>query len=88
MAPATGTPCASKCDALSTISSIGRPTPPSETITAGARSIDATRALDSPTTAPTPACPVPSMSQMSWSAKCRWAAMIGPSMSSTTSPAM
>ena len=31
-----------------------------------------------PTTAPTPACPVPSMSQTSWSANCRWAATIGP----------
>ena len=29
MAPATRTPCAAKCEALSTISSIGRPTPPS-----------------------------------------------------------
>ena len=54
MAPATGTPCASKCEALSTISSIGRPTPPSEMMTVGARSIEATRAFDSPTTAPTP----------------------------------
>ena len=88
MAPATGTPCASKCEALSTISSIGRPTPPSEMITVGAPSIEATRALDSPTTAPTPAWPVPSMSQTSWSTKYRWAARIGPSMSSTTSPAM
>ena len=52
IAPATRTPCAAKCDALSTISSIGRPTPPSETITAGAPSIAATTAFDSPMTAP------------------------------------
>ncbi len=86
MAPATGTPWASKCEALSTISSIGLPTPPSEMMTVGARSIEATRAFDSPTTAPTPAWPVPSISQMSWPAKNRWAARIGPSMSSTMSP--
>ena len=67
IAPATCTPCRAKSDALSTISSIGRPTPPSETMTAGAPSIAATAAFDSPMTAPTPAWPVPSMSRMSWS---------------------
>ena len=36
IAPATGTPCAAKCEALRTISSIGRPTPPSLTMIAGA----------------------------------------------------
>ncbi len=55
IAPATGTPFAAKCDALRTISSIGRPTPPSLTMIAGAPSIAATTAFDSPITAPTPA---------------------------------
>ena len=36
IAPATVTPWRSNSDALSTISSIGRPTPPSDTMTAGA----------------------------------------------------
>ena len=76
MAPATVTPCARESDALSTISSIGRPTPPSLTMIAGAPSIAATVAFDRPTTAPTPAWPVPSMSRMSWSAKAAWAARI------------
>ena len=39
IAPATWTPCRSNSAALSTISSIGRPTPPSDTMTAGAPSI-------------------------------------------------
>ena len=55
IAPATCTPWRSNSDALSTISSIGRPTPPSDTMTAGAPSIAATTAFDSPMTAPTPA---------------------------------
>ena len=55
IAPATLTPWRSNSAALSTISSIGRPTPPSETMTAGAPSSDATVAFDSPMTAPTPA---------------------------------
>ena len=88
IAPATGTPYEEKCDALSTISSIGRPTPPSDTITAGAPSICATNAFDSPITAPTPACPVPSMTRMSWPANAAWASRIRAPRSSTTWPAM
>ncbi len=55
MAPATRTPWLAKCEAFRTISSIGRPTPPSDTMIAGAPSIAATVALDRPITAPTPA---------------------------------
>ena len=54
IAPATVTPCRSNSAALRTISSIGRPTPPSDTMTAGAPSIEATAAFDSPMTAPDP----------------------------------
>ena len=60
-APSTRTPCRSNRAWLSTISSIGRPTPPSLTMTTGASSRAATRALERPTTAPTPAWPVPSI---------------------------
>ena len=88
IAPATRTPCAAKCEALRTISSIGRPTPPSDTITAGAPSIWATTAFDSPITAPTPACPVPSMRSTSWPANSRCASRIRSPRSSTTWPAM
>ncbi|MFN8630427.1 MAG: hypothetical protein U0838_08950 [Chloroflexota bacterium] len=88
IAPATATPCAAKWLALSTISSIGRPTPPSDTMTAGAPSCAATTAFDSPITAPTPAWPVPSMSSTSWPANARCAASIFAPRSSTTSPAM
>ncbi len=68
---------------------MGRPTPPSDTMTAGAPSIDATTAFDSPMTAPTPAWPVPSMSRMSRSvvnAAC--AVRIRAPRSSTTVPSM
>ena len=89
MAPATRTPSRSKRAALSTISSMGRPTPPSDTITAGAPSIPATTAFDSPMTAPTPACPVPSMSSISRScANEAWAATIRAGRSATTLPSM
>ena len=57
---------------LSTISSIGRPMPPSLTMMTGASSNAATRAFESPTTAPTPACPVPSTTTTSLSAAIRW----------------
>ncbi len=56
------TPRRAKRARLSTISSIGRPTPASLTITAEAPSRAATSALERPMTEPTPACPVPSMS--------------------------
>ena len=54
MAPATATPWAAKWLAFRTSSSMGRPTPPSLTITAGARRSPATTAFESPITAPTP----------------------------------
>ena len=74
---------------LSTISSIGRPTPPSETMTAGAPSIEATSAFERLMTAPTPACPVPSISRMSRSAANEaWAARMRAGRSSTTRPSM
>ncbi len=57
-------------------------------MTAGAPSIAATVAFDSPMTAPTPACPVPSISSMSRSANAAWAARIRAGRSSTTSPSM
>ena len=89
IAPATWTPWRSNSAALSTISSIGRPTPPSDTITAGAPSIAATTAFDRPMTAPTPAWPVPSMSRMSRSAaNAACAARIRAGRSSTTRPSM
>ncbi len=75
MAPATCTPSRSNSAALSTISSMGRPTPPSDTMTAGAPRRRATTAFESPMTAPTPACPVPSMRSVSCStANDAWAA--------------
>jgi hypothetical protein len=55
---------------------------------AGAPRESATTAFDSPMTAPTPACPVPSMSRTSWSANVAWARRIFAPRSSTTSPAM
>ncbi len=68
---------------------MGRPTPPSDTMTAGAPSIAATVAFESPMTAPTPACPVPSMSRMSRSAaNSACAARIRAPRSSTTLPSM
>src|SRR5664280_2773722 len=89
MAPATDTPCFSKSAAFRTISSIGRPTPPSLTITAGAPNRRATTAFESPITAPTPAWPVPSMSTSSFeSARIACARRILAPRSSTTSPAM
>ena len=89
IAPPTCTPCRSNSAALSTISSIGRPTPPSETMIAGAPSMRATTAFESPITAPTPACPVPSMSTMSRSpAKPACAARMRAGRSSTTRPSM
>ncbi len=89
MAPATVTPCFSNSAALRTISSMGRPTPPSLTITAGAPSTPATTAFESPITAPTPACPVPSMRTSSFvSARIACARRIRAPRSSTTSPAM
>ena len=89
IAPATATPWAAKWLAFRTISSIGRPTPPSLTITAGARSRAATTAFERPITAPTPACPVPSMRRTSFSStNVAWAAAIRAPRSSTTSPAM
>ena len=59
IAPATCTPWRSKSAAFSTISSIGRPTPPSDTITAGAPIIAATAAFERPMTAPDARVPRP-----------------------------
>ena len=88
IAPATRRRGPAKSDALRTISSIGRPTPPSETMIAGAPSMAATVAFDRPITAPTPAWPVPSISRISRSANAAWAARIRAPRSSTISPAM
>ncbi len=86
-APITRTPCAAKSAPLSTISSIGRPMPPSLTMMTGASSIAATRAFESPTTAPTPACPVPSTTTTSLSAAIRsYAAATWAPRSSSTRP--
>ncbi len=86
-APSTRTRCRSNRAWLSTISSIGRPTPPSLTITTGASSISATRALDRPMTAPTPAWPVPSISTTSLSCETFAAARVtAAARSSVTRP--
>ena len=88
-APRTRAPWAANSAAFRTISSIGRPMPPSLTMMTGASSIPATFAFETPTTAPTPAWPVPSKTTTSLSRPIRSsAARIWASRSSVMRPMM